>query len=619
MTAFSVNVRLARREDFPMRIYSVGLVAVVLLTGCGGKYKPGGPVITGWERTQAFSGYNISTAAESGAYTGQAVVAAPVLPFMAFGAAYDLDIVLVSKHPNWDMHEFVRMSTAQGPLWVALESRAGTLDQYITADLPDIDAWMPEIPMERKATPFTIQDRSTDEQIDVEITYENVDNQIVNVVFQGDPPYREQRKRNGHAMGHARNQAIAVVDIPHRESAFKAKISFDDKNEKIIKIGGIVPFQLAMEQAQGGLAIASFYTRLGEHIPFESTLTPAVVHAPELAAIPEPDADPEPAADPLAVFIGDNREALQACYTAAAEANVELAGQVVLSWIVTEAAGAEFNAVLDTVADEGLFTCMTDALGSWEYPEGVDGEVGFPFKFVAGDGLFLPGDAQEEEGGDDEAEGGDEDLPEGGDDAEEGADDDLPEGGDDGEEADGDEDGEDGDLLGDDEDLEDIDEVVEVKKGPQLADFSTFHRMASGAEVEQKWDVSHQGNRVFVTQRSDFRTLRYEYLVYHDSLELTSVSVEQYGRATPTMVMSISPALPDLRKPFNGRHSSRYVMDINGQRGYAIGTIEAWWTESGPKVKVVPEAPSWTEDRTMVTTIQYIDGNAEIKIERIGG
>jgi len=606
-----------------MRLHSVGLIAVMLVTGCGGKFKGSGPVISGWERTQAFAADNISTAAQSGAYTGQAVVSAPVVPFMAFGAAFDLDLVIVSKHPNWDMHEFGRLSTAQGPLWVALESRAGTLDQFITADLPDIDAWMPEIPLERKATPFTIQDRSNAEQIDVEISYENVDNQVVNVVFQGDPPWRSQKKRNGNSMGHAQNQAIAVVDVPHRESAFKAKISFDDKNERIARLGGIVPFQFAVEQAQGGLAIGSYYTRLGDHIPFQSSVSPTIVHAPDLGVpAPEPVAEPEPEPEPLAVFIGENRDELQACYTTAAEANAEVAGQLVLSWVVTEGAASDLNPVLDTLGDEAMSKCLTDALTAWEFPETVAGEVGFPFKFVAETGLVLPGDDKKDEGGEEEGEEGEggEEVPEGGDDAPEGGDEELPEGGDDGDEGDDAEDGEEGDedLLGDDEDLEDLDAPAPKPVGPQLADFTSFHRMASGAEVEQDWDVSHEGNRVRVSQRSDFRTLSYDYLVYHDSLELVSVAVEQYGRSTPTMTMNISPALPDLRKPFNGRHSSRYVMDINGQRGYHVGTIEAWWTESGPKVKVVPESPSWTEDRSMVTTIQYIDGNAEVKIERIG-
>jgi len=420
-----------------MRNYSVGLIAVVLLTGCGGKYKPSGPVITGWERTQAFSTDNVSTAAQSGAYTGRPVVSAPVVPFMAFGAAFDVDLVLVSKHPNWDMHEFARLSTPQGPLWVALESRAGTLDQFITADLPDIDAWMPEIPLERKSTPFTIQDRSNAEQIDIEISYENVDNQMVNVIFQGDPPYGDpKRNRNGNTLGHAQNQAIAVVDIAQRTSAFNAKMSFDDKNERIAKVGLILPFQFAMEQSQGGLAIGSYYTRLGTEVPFESSLSAVVVHAPELETLPEPDAEPEPAADPLAEHIGENRDAIHACYSSAAEANAELEGQLVLSWVVTDAAGAEFNAVLDTLGDEGLATCVTDTLGSWEWPEGVAGEVGFPFKFLVEKGLVLPGDAEGEDAEAEATEEGDDDLPEGGDDLPEGGDEEA-EGGD--EEAEGEE------------------------------------------------------------------------------------------------------------------------------------------------------------------------------------
>jgi hypothetical protein len=239
-----------------MRLSVTTLITLSLFTGCGAKYKPGTAVISGWDRTQTFAEDEASTVA----YSGHAMVAPPVIPMIAFGAAFDLDVVVKSRHPEWDMHEWARISTPEGPMWVAVESRRGTLDQVLVADVEHIDAWMPELPMARKSTPMKVVDRSTNDELDVTITYENMDNEEVEVSVLGNPPHRFQKKRNGNTLGHSANQAMAVVDIAHRESLFKVAIKHDGSSTGVAKVG-IVPFQFAMEQVQGGLAVGSFYTR----------------------------------------------------------------------------------------------------------------------------------------------------------------------------------------------------------------------------------------------------------------------------------------------------------------------------------------------------------------------
>ena len=172
------------------------------------------------------------------------------------------------------------------------------------------------------------------------------------------------------------------------------------------------------------------------------------------------------------------------------------------------------------------------------------------------------------------------------------------------------------DLLGDDPDAE------EETTGPAviyngIADFRSFHRMVSGNEVELHWDVEHQGDRVVATQVTPMRTLRYEYLVHYDSLELSDIAVYQTGRGTAVMHMDINPALPDLRRPFSGRAESNYVIDVNGQGGYATGTIEAWWSEGGPKVKVTPSGPEWNTG-SMMTSVVFRDGGSEVLVQKLG-
>ena len=166
-----------------MRWCGLGVV-VLALSGCGGKYKPKSPVLTGWERNRAFPEEVDSTAR----YTAvdDARINAPVLPVMAFGMAFDVAVSVRSRHQNWDMHEFGRVTTPDGPVWVAVETREGTLDQYMTADVADFDLFMPEIPFQRKATTFQKEDLSDEEALAIALSYENIDGQMVEVDFKGD-------------------------------------------------------------------------------------------------------------------------------------------------------------------------------------------------------------------------------------------------------------------------------------------------------------------------------------------------------------------------------------------------------------------------------------------------
>ena len=131
--------------------------------------------------------------------------------------------------------------------------------------------------------------------------------------------------------------------------------------------------------------------------------------------------------------------------------------------------------------------------------------------------------------------------------------------------------------------------------------------------------MSQQGDRVTARQSTELRQLVYNYrLVQNAYLELVSITVEQYGRATPVTAITFNPPLPDIRWPFNGRRVSTFVIDVNGQQNYAFGDVESYWTESGPKVKVAPAAPEWAVSRPLLSSINFIDGAALVKTERTG-
>ena len=64
--------------------------------------------------------------------------------------------------------------------------------------------------------------------------------------------------------------------------------------------------------------------------------------------------------------------------------------------------------------------------------------------------------------------------------------------------------------------------------------------MRSGKLVKLPWQVTKAGNVVTASQSSEMRTLEYNYLVYGEALELASITVEQYGHATPVTSIQFS-------------------------------------------------------------------------------
>ena len=221
-----------------------------VLSACGIKQMlPEGPAVDAAERSQWQP-----TPAEV-AYQSDALVPFPVIGVVVWGAAYDLDLVLVSTHPEWNMHEYARMQTPDGPLWFAKDARESTLTQSVVADLDDLQTRFPELPVERRSSPVEVIDRSADGWLDIELRYDNIDGVPVEVAYRGKAPTTALRKRNGSTMGHSRDSLLAVLDLPYRNFGRSASMRFDGEAVRIKRIAGLLPFRMALVQTQGGLAI----------------------------------------------------------------------------------------------------------------------------------------------------------------------------------------------------------------------------------------------------------------------------------------------------------------------------------------------------------------------------
>lgn len=369
---------------------------------------PQGPAVPAHERSAM-----VEAPAEV-TYTSDAQAPFPILPILVWGAAYDLDLVIVSRHPEWDMHEYARIATPDGPLWLAKDARSSTMAQSIVADIDDLRSWWPELPVARKSHPLAVEDRSTPERVDVQLTYENFDGQEVQIRYQGRPPRSLQRKRNGSTMGHSVDQVMAVLDLSHRDLGSSASVRIDGVDVPLERIAGLIPFRMALQQAQAGLAVGSFRA------------------------------------------------------------------------------------------------------------EAIEGGL------------------------------------------------------------------------------------------------RTHHQVDDGPPVPQDWTLEASETHLVAQQSSALRTIRYRFLLVDGARELSEVTVTQWGREAPTAHLVLSPALPDLGRRFEGTHTSRFVVDVNGQQGHAVGRLLASWGPHGPELQLLPEAPWWVTDRPMRTTVRYLDdGSAQIDIERI--
>ncbi len=191
-------------------------------------------------------------------YISEPIVDHPVIPFLIFGIHYDKDIVIVSKHPDWNMHEYSLLNLPDGDCWMMKDSKEGSLDQCVTIQRTDIIDWVPEIPLEIAFKPIKIEDRGNEEWEDISFTYENFHGEQVDISYKGKKALRSLKKRNGSTMGHSRNQLIAILDLPERSFGKKAEMTYNSKSYPIKKILGLKSFNMMLSQTQGGISTGAY-------------------------------------------------------------------------------------------------------------------------------------------------------------------------------------------------------------------------------------------------------------------------------------------------------------------------------------------------------------------------
>lgn len=212
---------------------------------------PHGPALSPGRRAALLAG-----AGASGARYGRRwAPGGPWLPLQVFGARYGLDLVLVSDHPSWDMHELARLDGPEGPEWLFKDSAGDTLRQSLVSRRADLAHRLPEIPLERHVRPTEVVDRSCDREIDLVLRYVNAVGEPVEVRYEGPQPAPRAWGRNGSTMGHSRDQVLVALDIEAQSFARRASVRIDGRPRPIARVAGLVPLQVALRQTQAGLSV----------------------------------------------------------------------------------------------------------------------------------------------------------------------------------------------------------------------------------------------------------------------------------------------------------------------------------------------------------------------------
>lgn len=240
-----------------MRAFALLLPLLCAPAQAGPKLKdmlPLKPVLSDEERL------DFDTAAPSGvAYAGPAMVDYPVIPLQVFGLRYGADVVLVSRHPDWDMHEYARIDLPERSFWVAKDANRERV-QTIVSDLPDLESWVPEVPIVRLPRPIHVDDRSEGEVIDIALAYTSSAGDPVTVHYRGKMARKPPARRNGATMGHSRNLGAVVLDLARFRHGGEAKVEIAGRRWPLERLLGFYPQKYLLEQAQGGIVITRFLT-----------------------------------------------------------------------------------------------------------------------------------------------------------------------------------------------------------------------------------------------------------------------------------------------------------------------------------------------------------------------
>ena len=241
-----------------MRRESPRVLLLLALAGCGlSGVLPGPAVVTGPRREAFEASLPAQVGGQPIAYTSGPAVGFTVLPLQVWGLRYALDLVAVSDHPDWVMHEYAKIQLPGRTIWMAKDAGLDR-EQTIVADIPDIEGWVPEVPVRRISRPIAVAETADGERFSLELDYQNPHGQQTSVSYTGKLPTHPSQPRNGNTMGHSRNRVAALLDLYLFRIGGSLDLQIDGMPRDVKPLAGVVPQLFLLAQVQGGIATTNF-------------------------------------------------------------------------------------------------------------------------------------------------------------------------------------------------------------------------------------------------------------------------------------------------------------------------------------------------------------------------
>jgi len=186
---------------------AVGLGLAGLLSGCA-HLIPTGKVVD--------EARYLGPAADPPAPAGERLVEQPVLPFAVWGLYFDEELVIELKgHETWRMIEVVRLEIPdEGEVWFTLDShRCGR--QWVGAR-PEHLHYAAGCPAPTYESDFEGERTEDERAIRYEGAWTLSSGERVTVEAESPKPVRPFPLRNGNAMNHSQETALALIDLEYR-------------------------------------------------------------------------------------------------------------------------------------------------------------------------------------------------------------------------------------------------------------------------------------------------------------------------------------------------------------------------------------------------------------------
>ncbi len=180
-----------------------------------------------------------------------AVTELPVLPFAVWGLHFDEEIVVeLADHPSWRMIELVRLELDDQEVWFALTAhRCGR--QWVGAS-QEHQKYGAGFPAPLYETVIDAQRSETEETIGYTGNWELQTGEKIELEAAIRKPLKRFFARNGNAMNHSQETALAIIDLEYLNSA-KISLNIDGQAQKLAPLSRGLLIQVAagvMEASQ---------------------------------------------------------------------------------------------------------------------------------------------------------------------------------------------------------------------------------------------------------------------------------------------------------------------------------------------------------------------------------